>query len=79
MIRIELPWLVFAYLLVFLAAIFSVWIAYEMIRRSRDARSHRGRLRCALCAMEFTDRESASLPRCPRCGSLNERLKLKDY
>lgn len=79
MIRVELPWLVFAYLLVFLAAIFAVWIAYEMVRRFREARELRHRLQCAVCGMLFEDRTKAPLPRCPRCGSLNERNKLKIY
>jgi rRNA maturation endonuclease Nob1 len=79
MIRVDLADLVFLYLLVFLAAILTVWIAYEMVRRVRENRSRHGRLRCAVCAMEFEDRTSAVLPRCPRCGSLNEREKLKVY
>jgi hypothetical protein len=79
MIRVGLAELVFLYLLVFLAAIFVVWIAYEMVRRVRENRSRHGWLRCAVCAMEFEDRTPAALPRCPRCGSLNEREKLKVY
>ena len=39
MIRINLAELVFVYLLVFLAAILAVWIAYEMVRRVRENRS----------------------------------------
>ena len=49
MIRVELAELVFLYLLVFLAAILAVWIAYEMVRRVRENRSRYGRLRCAVC------------------------------
>jgi rRNA maturation endonuclease Nob1 len=79
MIRVDLAGLVFVYLLVFLAAILVVWIAYEMVRRVRDNRSRQYRLRCAVCAMEFEDDTTAALPRCPRCGSLNERDKLKVY
>ena len=79
MIRVELAELVTIYLLVFLAAILAVWIAYEMVRRIRENRSRRGWLRCAVCAMEFDDLSPAALPRCPRCGNLNEREKLKVY
>jgi len=79
MIRVGLPWLVFDYLLVFLAAIFAVWIAYEMVRRFRERRPLRDRLQCAICGMEYEDRSPTPLPACPRCGSLNERLKLKYY
>jgi hypothetical protein len=79
MIRLELSQLIIVYLLVFLAAIFVVWIAYEMVRRFRDTHSLRYRVKCAICGMEYEDRTSALLPRCPSCGSSNERLKLKAY
>ena len=79
MIRLSLPWLVFVYLLVFLSAIFFFWIAYEMVRRFREKRVLRHRLQCAICGMEYEDRTTAVLPRCPRCGSLNERFKLKAF
>ncbi len=79
MIRISLPWLVCVYLLVFLAAIFFAWIGYEMVRKYREGRSLRHRLRCTICGMEYADRTPTVLPRCPRCGSLNERFKLKAY
>jgi DNA-directed RNA polymerase subunit RPC12/RpoP len=35
------------------------------------------RLRCAICAFEFEDRTDALLPRCPHCGSLNERFRME--
>ncbi len=79
MIRVGLPWLVCIYLMVFLAAIFLVWIAYEMIRRLRENHAVRYRLQCGICGMEYEDRTSAVLPLCPRCGSRNERSKLKAY
>lgn len=78
-IRLELPVLVFVYLVVFLAAIFLVWLSYEMVRRFRETRSVRHRVKCALCGMEYEDRSSSQLPPCPRCGSLNERSKIKAY
>lgn len=79
MIRLSLPGLVFVYLLVFLATIFVIWIGYEMARRFREGRSQRHRLRCAICSMEFEDRTPTVLPRCPRCGSLNERFRIRAY
>src|SRR5437762_13906341 len=74
-IRVSLATLVTIYLLVFLAAVFLLWIVGEWNRRRRERRALRYRLRCVICAFEFEDRTSALLPRCPRCGSLNERLK----
>ena len=75
MIPIELSWLVFVCLLVFLAGIFFVWIGYEIARRQTANRSLRNRLRCRVCSMEFADGSPADLVACPRCGSLNERIK----
>ena len=75
MIPIELPWLVFVCLLVFLAGIFFVWIGYEIARRQRANRALRNRLRCRVCSMEFADNSRDSLAVCPQCGSLNERIK----
>ncbi len=75
MIRIELSWLVFVCLLVFLSGIFFVWIGYEIARRQATNRSLRKRLRCRVCSMEFADDTTDVLPSCPRCGSLNERIK----
>lgn len=79
MITFELPWLVFAYLLVFLVTIFFVWIAYEMVRRLRERNALLHRLQCGICGMEYEDHSGTELPRCPRCGGLNERQRVKAY
>ena len=76
MIRLTFAWFILFYLLVFLAAIFAVWIGYEMARRKREIKSVQYRLRCGICCTEFEDRSANPLPCCPRCGSLNERFKL---
>lgn len=77
MIFINIAELPAIYVVVFLAAIFALWIAYKMFEKNNDPLSWRHRLQCALCGMEFEDRSSTLLPRCPRCGSLNERDSLK--
>src|ERR1700692_2714176 len=74
-IQVTLTALVAIYLLLFLAAVFLLWIVGEWNRRRRERRALRYRLRCVICAFEFEDRTPALLPRCPRCGSLNERFK----
>ncbi len=76
-IQVSLTTLVTIYLLLFLAAVFLFWILEEWNRRRRERRALRYRLRCVICAFEFEDRTDALLPRCPRCGSLNERFKLE--
>jgi len=76
-IRVSLAALVTIYLLLSLATIFVLWIVGEWGRRRRERRALRYRLRCVICAFEFEDRTAALLPRCPRCGSLNERYRLE--
>ena len=76
-IRVSLAALVTIYLLVFLAAVFLVWLSSEWNRRRRERKAFRFRLRCVICGFEFEDRTDALLPRCPRCGSLNERFKFE--
>lgn len=75
MIRIEFSWLIFICLFGFLFGIFFVWIGYEIVRRQAVNRSLRKRLRCRVCSLEFADASPDALPRCPGCGSLNERIK----
>jgi hypothetical protein len=76
-IRVSLAALVTIYLLLSLATIFLLWIVAEWNRRRRERRALRYRLRCVICAFEFEDRTATLLPRCPRCGSLNERFRLE--
>jgi len=77
-IRVSLATLVTIYLLLFLAAVFLFWIIGEWNRRRRERRSLEHRLRCVICAFEFEDRTDALLPRCPHCGSLNERFRMEN-
>jgi len=77
MIHASLTMLVFVYLGIFLAFIFSNWIAWNIGRLRRERQALRHRLRCALCSFEFQDISDDQLPRCPRCGSLNERTPFR--
>jgi hypothetical protein len=77
MIRVSLTALVTIYLFLSLATILLLWIIGEWGRRRRERRALRYRLRCMICAFEFEDRTAVLLPRCPRCGSLNERYRLE--
>jgi len=76
-IRVSLSTLVTIYLLVFLAALFLLWLSSEWNRRRRERKAFQYRLRCVICGMEFEDRTDALLPQCPRCSSLNERSKFE--
>ena len=77
MIRVSLSVLIFIYLAAFLAVVFTLWIGLEWSRQRRERRAVRHRIRCALCAFEFEDPSEAPLPRCPRCGNLNERERFR--
>jgi hypothetical protein len=74
-IRVSLAALITIYLLLFLAAVFLLWIFGEWNRRRREQRALRHRLRCviALSSLRIERRRSSHLT---RCGSLNERFKL---
>ena len=76
MIRVSLTVLVFIYLAGMLGLIFAAWIVSELRRQRRERHAFRHVLRCGLCGCEFEDKSSDLLPRCPRCGSLNERFRL---
>lgn len=77
MIRTSLATLVFVYLGTFLALVFGNWIGWNIARTRREREGLRHRLRCTLCAFEFEDASDDMLPRCPRCGSLNERMPFR--
>ena len=76
MIRVSLTVLVFIYLAGMLGLIFAGWIVSEWRRQRRERLAFRNVLRCDPCGCEFEDTSADPLPRCPRCGSLNERRTL---
>ena len=77
MIHVSLTVLVFIYLFLFLLAVFGVWIWSGLVRQRRERQAVRHRVRCTICAFEFDDPSEEPLPRCPRCGSLNERAQFR--
>lgn len=77
MIRVSLTVLIFIYLALFLTAVLAHWIWFEWSRQHRERRAVRHRIRCSICAFEFEDMSEEDLPRCPRCGSLNERERFR--
>ncbi len=75
MIRLTLSQLIFIYLLLFLAGVFLTWLWIDLQRKRREKNAARHRLRCTMCACDFEDESDDVLPRCPRCGALNERFR----
>ncbi len=78
MIHGSLSLMVFVYLGCFLTLVFGNWIVWNIGRLRRERRALRHRLRCALCSFEFEDPSNDALPRCPRCGGLNERVPFRN-
>jgi len=76
-IRVTLSYLVLIYLVLMLGPIFCAYLLNEWRRQQRERSAFRHVLRCALCAFEFENPTSEPLPRCPRCGSLNERTPFR--
>ena len=77
MIGASLSVLIFFYLFAFLAVVFTVWIATGLARKRREKQALRHRLCCTMCSCEFEDATETLLPRCPRCGTLNERFRFR--
>jgi predicted RNA-binding Zn-ribbon protein involved in translation (DUF1610 family) len=75
-IRVDFSLLLLILLALMLGPIFFVWLTNEFRRQRRHRDAFRYVLRCTMCAFEFEDRTETVLPRCPRCGSLNERYPL---
>lgn len=78
MIRVDLSQLVFIYLVLFVSTVFAIWLGYEWRKQRREKLALRNRLRCSMCGLAFEDASATPLPKCPRCGSLNERFRFRD-
>jgi uncharacterized paraquat-inducible protein A len=73
MIRIELPSLIFIYLYLSVIVIGGLWFFDGWRSQKRKKQALRYAVHCTICASIFEDKTNVPLPRCPRCGSLNER------
>ena len=76
MIRVTLPVLVLIYVTLLLASVLCAWLYYGWTRHRRERDAFRNVLRCLRCGFEFEDKSEEALPPCPRCGAINERLRL---
>lgn len=76
MIRVELPWLFFFYLFVFLAVIFTVWIFSAMSKRFRENQALEDKTQCRACGLIYRFPDSQAPSGCPRCGTINEHHKI---
>ena len=75
MIHVSFSVLILIYLLGLLGLIFGAWLWNVLATGRRLRKNVRHRLRCTSCSLEFSDETGTPLPRCPRCGNLNERTR----
>jgi len=68
MIEIETQWFIFLYLLLFLTAIFSAWVGFEIFRRRVGRRTRDRAINCPRCGMTFLPPAAGDIFPCPRCG-----------
>ena len=73
MIPVSLSVLVMIYLGLMMGPVLAAWLLNEYRKGRRERAAFRDVIRCSLCAFEFQDGTRDMLPKCPRCGSLNER------
>jgi predicted RNA-binding Zn-ribbon protein involved in translation (DUF1610 family) len=78
-IEVSLGLLVVIALGIMLAGVFGAWFFSEWQRQRRERLAFRGVLFCTSCGCEFSDDSREPLAQCPRCGSMNERLRLRRW
>ena len=73
MIQVSLSVLVMIYLGVMVGLVLAAWLLNEYRKGRREKAAFRDVIRCTICAFDFQDGSRDMLPKCPRCGSVNER------
>ena len=76
MIRVTLPVLVLVFVALLLATVLGAWLFYGWTRNRREREAFRDILRCTRCGFEFEDKTPEPVVACPRCGGMNERVRL---
>jgi hypothetical protein len=70
--------LLFAYLVLLLLALMSLWVANAFRRRRFLSGPAEDRVfRCSRCASVYTDDPDVDLSRCPQCGLMNESFDFR--
>jgi hypothetical protein len=70
--------ILFAYLVVLLAALMALWLANAFRRRRFLSGPAEDRVfRCSRCASVYTDDPDVDLSRCPQCGLMNESFDFR--
>ena len=77
MIPVSLSLLVMIYLGIMMGFVLAAWLLNVFRKGRREKAAFRDVIRCTICAFEFQDGSRDMLPKCPRCGRLNERNPIK--
>ena len=78
MIQVSIEFLFLAYLGTALSVIGICWCRARIVRYRMEGKELAHRVQCTLCAHVFEDNSATLLPRCPQCGNLNERVRLRN-
>lgn len=72
MFEVQISWLFFLYLLIFLVPVIGAWFWSGMSSAARERHAASGLIRCRLCGLVHPANISDEPTKCPRCGAFNE-------
>ncbi|MFV1993890.1 MAG: hypothetical protein ACC661_00525 [Verrucomicrobiales bacterium] len=78
MIQLSLTEIIVIYLFAILTVLMSVWVLGDMLRKRRQRKALQYKILCAICGTVYEDRSDNALPKCPECGSVNERTRIRE-
>ena len=78
MIRVSLTQIIVVYLLIILAILFAIWMGTDYLRKRREKNARKHKIICTICGVMYEDKTENPLPKCPHCGSVNERTPIQD-
>lgn len=74
MIRLDVSWAVFLYLMSSLAALFFVWVFFEKdAALPKFVREKADLWECTICAHTYVDSTHHEISQCPLCKSYNKK------
>lgn len=78
MIETSLSFLLVYYLLIAIGGLMLVWVGHDYLRRRRERRARRFVVLCKMCGYTFEDKTKEEVLRCPCCGRLTERRRVRE-
>ena len=78
MIRVTVVQILVLYLMGILAVLGAIWTGTEIMRKRRERKARKYKVCCTICGVIYKDESEEELPKCPVCGSLNERARIQE-